>query len=68
MNENTKIIFIENHYGMALNELKSLLNDTNLKIEKVISTNGGIPTNIHSFYTVIIKLKNNNDNEIQKII
>jgi methylase of polypeptide subunit release factors len=68
INENTKIIFIENHHGMSLNELKNLLNGTNLKIEKAVSTNGGVPTDIHSFYTVIITLKNGSDEEIKKFI
>jgi len=68
MNENTKIIFIENHHGMSLNELKNLLNGTNLKIEKVVSTNGGTPTIIHSFFTVILRLKNNDNIETQKFI
>jgi methylase of polypeptide subunit release factors len=66
MNENTKIIFIENYYGMSLMQLQNLIKDTNLQIEEIVSTNE-IPTNIHSFYTIILKLKTDNK-QIQKFI
>ena len=66
VDKNTKIIFIENYYGMSLNELQNLIKDTNLEIEEIISTNGG-PTNIHSFYTVVLKLKTDNK-QLQKLI
>lgn len=52
MNENTKIIFIENYQGMSVKDIRHLINNTNLKIEQIIST-------IYPFFTVILKLKNN---------
>jgi methylase of polypeptide subunit release factors len=72
MNENSTIIFIENHYGISIKQIKNLLNGTNLKIEHIISTNKtdySTPTINHSFFTIVLKLKNDNDNtEIQKFI
>lgn len=53
MNENTKIIFIENYQGMSVKDMRDLINDTNLRIEEIVSTT-------YPFFTVILKLKNDN--------
>jgi tRNA1(Val) A37 N6-methylase TrmN6 len=66
INKNTKIVFIENYYGMSLIQLQKLIKGTNLQIEEIISTNGG-PSKNHSFYTIILKLKTDN-NQLQKLI
>jgi methylase of polypeptide subunit release factors len=57
MNENTKIILIENYQGMSVKDMRQLINDTNLKIEQIVST-------ASTFFTVILKLKN--DNKLNK--
>jgi hypothetical protein len=53
MDENTKIIFIENYEGISIKHIRHLINNTNLKIEQIIS-------NTYPFFTIILKLKNNN--------
>jgi methylase of polypeptide subunit release factors len=53
MNENTKIIFIENSAGMSEKRIRCLIDGTNLKIEQLIS-------NTYPFFTIILTLKNNN--------
>lgn len=69
MDNDSRIIMVENYYGISLKEITELLSNTNLIIEDVVSTNG-VVDNIHSFYTIILKLKNNIDSnkKIQKII
>lgn len=68
MDETTRIIFVENYYGMSLKDVQNLISDTNLIIEDVVSTNGTSDTFHHSFYTIILKIKNTNNKELQKLL
>jgi methylase of polypeptide subunit release factors len=53
MNENTKIVLIENYQGMSVKDMRHLITDTNLKIEQIVSS-------AWPYFTVILKLKNDN--------
>lgn len=54
MHQKTKIIIIENYKGISMKEMQNLINNSNLKIEEIISTT-------YSFFAIILKLKTNDN-------